>query len=424
MTEIFLHYVWQYQQYNFNGLKTTGGQPVKVIKPGLLNAHSGPDFSNARLLIGSIEWVGQVEIHLFSSDWNAHRHSNDRAYDNVILHVVWEETEQIFRKEGTAIPTIELKDIVNANVLWNYNNLLRNPADILCEPHFGSCSDLSKYAMMDKAMVTRLESKTADIFELLNKNKNDWELTSYQWIARNFGFKLNAEAFFRLSEVLPLRVVRKHQGSLFQLESLVFGQAGFLEEPEGEYALKLENEYCFLAEKYNIYEKRMSRHEWKFLRTRPGNFPTLRLAQFARLLNNNEGLFSFFTETREVSVIVEKLGVVQSGYWQEHYDFGKKSRVKLSGIGETSLENLVINTVVNLLSAYSASIDTPVYAERAIEILESIKPEKNHITEKWKNLGIAVKSGFDSQALIQQYNAFCLRKRCVQCPVGAELLRR
>lgn len=424
MTENFLHYVWQYQQYNFNGLKTVDGLPVKVLKTGLLNSNSGPDFSNARLMIDKIEWVGQVEIHLQSADWNLHKHSLDPAYDNVILHVVWEDTGPVMRKDGTAIPTLELKNIVHKNVLRNYHNLLRNPSDILCEPYFDTVPDLVRFSMMDKALAHRLRHKTADLFVLWKKNQFDWEKTTYQWLARNFGFKLNADAFFRLSEVLPVKILQKHRDSLFRTEALIFGQAGFLDEPADDYSKDLLAEYRFLASKYGLHSAKMSRHEWKFLRTRPYSFPTVRLAQFARMISSVQGLFSFFTETRDTAMIIQKLSVVPSEYWLEHYDFGKKNKVRSGKIGESSVENIVINTVINLLAAYSNSIDSPEHFERAVEILEKIRPEKNHITEKWQNLGLKIKTGFDSQALIEQYNGLCLRKKCVECPVGADLLKK
>ncbi len=424
MTEHFLHYVWQYQQFNPHGLATTEKQPLEVIRTGMYNTHSGPDFSQARLVIGPMEWAGQVEIHLLSSDWEAHGHTSDPAYENVILHVVWEEDQPVYRSDGSRIPALELKHIVFFGVVQNYNNLLKRPVDIPCQPWLKACPDLIRCNMMDKAMAHRLEHKSDEILKLLSRNQNDWEQTTYQWMAGSFGFRLNTEAFLRLAEVLPLRLVQRHGYAPFQIEALVFGQAGFLDRAEDEYASKLAAEYHFMAHKYGIFGQRMQRHEWKFLRTRPSNFPSVRLSQWTGLLCETQHLFSFITETEDIGRIMSKFRIRHPEYWKDHYDFGKKSQRRWTGMGEAAVEGLVINTVVNILAAYSKFTDAGLYMDRALQILEMMRPEGNHIITRWKELGIEAKNSLDSQALIEQYNHFCLKKKCVLCPVGADILRK
>jgi hypothetical protein len=422
--EDFIHYTWQYQQFDKANLHTTDGQVLSIIKPGFRNSHSGPDFENARIIIGQIEWAGKVEIHLKSSDWNKHRHQLDAAYENVVLHVVWEHDGEVFRSDGSVIPTLEIKDLVFKDTLQKYENLLKNSSDIPCEYHLKDISNLAKISMIEKALAHRLNQKSESLKEILDATNSDFEELAYRVFARNMGFKLNSDAFLRLAEVLPLKYTQKHRGNLMQIESLLFGQAGFLDEIKDEYSESLCKEYDFLAQKYDLKKLKMQRSEWRFLRTRLGNFPTVRISQLAAILNQSQGLFSLFLEDANKQNIEKSLQVMPSAYWREHYDFDKKSQFSLHGIGKSSVENLLINTSVQLLAFYSEKTDNSTYFEKAIKILEEIKPEQNFITKIWQNLGFSCASAFDSQALIEQYNNFCTQKKCTQCAIGVEILKK
>ena len=422
--EDFIHYTWQYQQFDKNNLKTTNQQPLTVLKTGFRNFNSGPDFENARVNIGGIEWAGKVEIHIKSSDWNRHQHQYDKAYDNVVLHVVWEHDIEVFRTDETAIPTLEIKDLVYADTLQKYENLIKNAAEIPCKYQLSEVSELSKISMLEKALAHRLQQKSAGLNTLFKAVNGDFEELAYRVFARNMGFKLNSEAFLRLSESLPLKIIQKHKGNLFQIEALMLGQAGFLENPQDEYSENLATEYEFLAQKYNLTSLKMQRLEWRFLRTRLGNFPTVRISQFAAILNQNQGLFALFLEDASKENIEKALQVLPSTYWQKHYDIAKVSETKLNGMGKSSIENLLINTSVQLLAFYAYVTDNHSYFEKAIGILENIKPEKNFITKIWEDLGFKCTSAFDSQALIEQYNFFCGAKKCTQCPIGVEILKK
>ena len=279
-------------------------------------------------------------------------------------------------------------------------------------------------SMLDKALANRLERKANEINSILIRNKQDWEETSYQILARNFGFKLNSEVFLRLAEVLPLKIIKKHQGNLFQIEALCFGQAGFLNDSVDDYSRKLETEYTYLANKYGLQSLTMSKHQWKYLRTRPSNFPSIRLHQFASIINSTRSFFLDFVLNARKENIIKLLHILPSKYWQTHYDFDKKSKVLLKGLGNSSIENVIINTTVSLLAAYSFSTGLQEYFERAVEILGELKSEKNTITEKWENLGLKIKSSFDSQAVIEQYNEYCSKKRCLECSIGSTILKR
>ncbi len=425
MNEAFLHFLWQFQYFDKSCLQTTDNESLQVIKIGNYNTNAGADFQDARVLIGEVEWAGAVEIHLKSSDWNLHEHQTDAAYQNVILHVVWEDDKPILRKDSTKIPTLILSDKTDNTLIQKYFNLIESKALIPCQSQFGQVSGLKKMAMLDKVLMQRLATKSSFIHELLSQNKQDWEETAYQVLAKNFGFKLNAEPFIRLSQNLPLKVLNKHRDNLFQMESLLFGVAGFLNviDENDEYQSKLAKEFQFLSAKYQLQNKVMALHEWKYLRLRPANFPTVRLAQFAKIIQENINLFSVMLHLENVENVSKTMRVKQSIYWQEHYLFGKKANGKVAIIGESSIENIIINTIIPLLVTYSQRKDDARYIEKAIRFLEELPAEENKITRHWQSLDVTIKSAFDSQAGIEWFNGFCQCKKCLSCEVGISLLR-
>jgi hypothetical protein len=423
MTEAFIHYLWQFQQFNKSLLRTTNHEPITVLKTGILNTNAGPDFSQARIQIGEIEWVGNIEIHIKSSDWNIHNHQFDGAYNNVILHVVWQHDKPITREDGSEIPTLELKSITDASLLNKYQDLLTNKNVIPCSPQFKNVSDLARIATLDKALTKRLIQKSKIVEELLEENQGDWEETTYQLLARNFGFKINSEAFLRLARNLPLKVLQKHRDNLNQIEAVLFGQSGLLAEVD-DYSKKLIQEYDFFAAKFSLKAQMLNAHEWKLLRTRPANFPTIRIAQLAKLITLQKSFFSLFTQTESIQELRKTLQIKQSEYWLEHYHFDKKAERKSNGLGKDSIDNLLINTVIPLLACYSQKMDNQAYMDRAIVFLESFPPENNHIIDMWKNLGLEIKTAFDAQASIELYNNFCSQKKCLQCNIGVEILKK
>lgn len=424
MQEAFLHYLWQFQQFTKTDLKTTKGEKIVVLKTGILNTDAGPDFQNARLLINDIEWAGNVEIHLKSSDWNLHQHTTDEAYKNVILHVVWEHNQEIKRADGSLIPTLVLKEITPSSVLEKYRNLLETERNIPCAEQFKDVSEISKIAAFDKALTKRLIEKSKIVEVLLENNNQDWEETAYQLLAKNFGFKLNAEPFLRLAQNVPLKILQKHRNNLLQVEAMLYGTAGFQFEITDDYTSKLKQEYDFLAAKYGLKSKELNQHEWKFLRTRPANFPTIRIAQLAKLITSEYSLFSLFIETKKFKLLLESLKIQQSEYWQKHYHFNKEASQSLKGLGKDSAENIIINTVIPLLVIFSQKTDNQLLMERVIGFLENLPAEENKITAIWEGLGMKISNAFDSQAGIELYNTFCTQKKCLQCNIGVEILRK
>jgi hypothetical protein len=424
MQEEFLHYIWRFQQFHKNNLKTTDGKALIILKNGVLNTHSGPDFENCRLIINDIEWVGSVEIHMNASEWNQHNHQNDEAYDKVILHVVWENDRDVFRSDGTGIPALELKNLTFENALKNYRSLENNISEFPCEPFFLEISEIAIFDMLEKSLASRLEMKAAVLSDWLEELNNDFEELAFRVFLQNLGFKLNSETFLRLSKAIPFKILKKHHDNLFQLEALLFGIAGFLETPEDEYSLKLTEEFQFLAKKYQIFQNKLRRSEWRFLRTRPGNFPTIRLAQLAGIIHKKQNLFTFFVDSPDKRAIFEGMTSEVSDYWKEHYDFGKMTSFSKKNIGETSVNNIIINTVCQLLALNAGQKNQYAYFEKALNLLTELPAENNFIIRKFQDLGIKVNSAFDSQALIQQYQFKCQPKKCLSCSFGTEILKR
>ena len=430
MPESFLYFIWQYQYFNKTGLTTTDGEVVQVLHTGFRNYDAGPDFTHARLLINEVEWVGTVEMHRRTSDWLSHRHQHDRAYDNVILHVVWQDDRptsghRVDRINGTPLPTLELSPLTDVALLDRYYALNDSMDIIPCAGQFRSVSPLRLTSMLDKAMLQRLERKATAVRRMFEQTNGDWEETAYRMLAVNMGFKVNADPMEQLSRAVPLKAILKHRDALHQVEALLFGTAGLLNLDESdEYIAMLQREYRFLAVKYSLADRQVEAHAWKWGRLRPANFPTLRLAQLARLLTNQGSLFSLFAGTTDTERLLAVLQVQPSAYWQSHYRFGKTTDKAAPALGQTSAENIVVNTVVPLLAAYAHHRGEPAYIDRAISLLEQLPAEKNHLIDKWNTLGLGIRTAFDSQAAIELHNEFCAVKKCLSCQIGAELLKK
>ncbi|GAB4472095.1 MAG: DUF2851 family protein [Thermoflexibacter sp.] len=430
MQEFFIHYLWQFQYFDKKQLQTTAKEDLEVIAVGHANPNAGADFTQACVIINGIKWYGNVEIHLNTSDWLLHQHHKNQDYDNVILHVVWEDdlndTQKIKRKDDSPIPTLTLKERVDKLLVEKYYLLLSNKQDmILCATQISNVKPITILSMLDKVLIQRLQRKAKEVVDLLDSNRGDWETTTYLWTAQSFGFKVNNEAFLRLAKALPYLIIAKYTENLLALEALIFGQAGFLSEKtesSDAYFDKLAKEYAYLSHKHQLQASGLAKHEWKFLRLRPANFPTIRLAQFAQLLHKKKSLFNAFTQTENFEQLYQFLDIQQSDYWQKHYTFGKESQGKIIGLGKQSIANLIINTVVPLLVAYGNQKDNPSFIDRAIYFLEQIHAEKNHILSAWEKVGIKAQNAFDSQALIELYNHYCLEERCLQCNIGISLL--
>lgn len=418
--ERLLHYVWKYKLYTATPLITTEGRPVQVIDPGMQNTDAGPDFFNAKIKIDGTLWVGSVEIHDKSSDWLLHHHDTDKAYDCVILHIIGFNDFQPVRTNGNPIPQMLLT--VPENILRSIDWLLYREAALPCLDHITGIAPLHIACWMEALLSERLERKTHDIFLLLDAYQTDWNEVFYITLTRNFGFGVNNDAFERLAKSLPLRCIQKQRNSHSQIEAMLFGQAGMLEEENDDHYYRLlQREYDFLRHKFGLSP--MEDFVFKNLRTRPVNFPYLKVAQLAALWVRYDTLFSAILEARSTGEIKKYFRIPPSGYWETHYHFRYASPRKEKTIGENALNILLINTVVPMLFAYGLHNKRPEYCERATHLLESIPPEKNTIVTTFYNAGITVRHAGDSQALIQLKREYCEKKKCLYCRIGFRMLK-
>ncbi len=422
MKEALLHYVWRLQRFDIKDLKTTQGQSIQIQIKGDHNDHAGPDFTNARIKIDDTIWAGNVEMHLKSSDWLAHNHQSDSAYENVILHVVLDEDKIIQRKDGTRIPCLELKKRIPSKLSKLYEKFIHNEYWIPCQHHFYQVKEMTKIFWLDRLLVERLESKTTYIEKLLEQNTNNWEATFYQTLARNFGVKVNMEPFERLAHSLPLSILGKHKSNLFQIEALLFGQSGLLDdELEDDYPRRLQKEFKFLQKKYQLTP--IEKISWKFLRMRPANFPTIRIAQFAQLVFQSVHLFSKVLAAQNVKEIENMFDLKLSNYWQTHYVFDKESVKRKKSLGKNAIHLFVINSIAPIIFLYGKMKDNDEYKEKAFQLLEEVPAEKNNTITKWNELGMTPESAYQSQALLQLKNEYCTKKRCLSCAVGNGILK-
>ena len=424
--EHLLHYVWKHKLFPLKVLQTTEGLPVEVIDSGLQNPNAGPDFFNAKLKIDGTLWVGNIEIHIHSSDWLRHGHDKDKAYDSVILHVVGEADMEVTHTDGGQIPQLILT--CPENVQSHYHELCVADQYPACYPILASLPKLTVHSWLTALQTERLEEKARLITERLKHCNHNWEDAFFVTLARNFGFGLNGDAFETWAGMLPFRAIDKHRNDLFQIEAFFYGLAGLLEDSflkkgqEDEYSLRLIKEFRYLQRKFEFTQV-MNATLWRFLRLRPENFPTVRLAQLAYLYQRGDKLFSRLLEAGTLTEVRALLEVGTSSYWESHFLFGRTSSQKKKTMGERSKDLIIINTVVPFLYTYGLHKADEGMRERAGRFLEELKAEDNHIIRSWSAAALPVVSAADSQALIQLQKEYCDRRKCLYCRFGYEYLR-
>ncbi len=421
-SEAILHFIWKYKFFNPLGLRTFVGETLQIIATGIHNMDAGPDFHQSKIKIGETIWAGNVEIHLKSSDWLKHHHDVDKAYDNVILHVVWENDIDIERTDQTLIPVLELKNIIAKKIIENYDQLKQNNYWIPCENQLPNVDDFIKQQTLDRMMMERLEDKANIINEIYQLNNGNWEDTFYITLAKSFGFKVNSLPFEILAKQLPQNILAKHKNNPLQIESLIFGVSGLLDRKfTDDYPNQLKTEFDFLQKKYQL--KNLDASLWKFSKTRPDNFPTIRLSQFAALVIKSSHLFSQIIAIKNQTDYIklfEDLSI--NNYWEKHFVFDKVVDEKSVNLGKSSIEIILINTIAPLLFFYGKQIGDKKFIDRALEILENIKPESNIFTKGFKERGLSVQNSFDSQAVIHLKKNYCDQKKCLNCGIGLKIL--
>ncbi|HNV99630.1 MAG TPA: DUF2851 family protein [Chitinophagales bacterium] len=416
MQEAFIQFAWKMQVFTASTLTTTDGEPISIIYRGDWNTNSGPDFLHARIKIGDTLWVGNVEIHIKSSAWLAHKHHTDRTYDNVILHVVYEHD-----MPHSDIPTLALKPILPETLLHTYTHLMGSSNQVPCAHQLNTVPPIYVHQCLDSMLAERLEEKATRIEQRLHVQKNDWEELTYQLIARGFGTNVNADPFERVAMQLPYKLILKHHDQPFQIEALLFGQAGMLDGNfRAVYAHQLKAEYSFLKKKYGLEPIRAL--EWKFLRMRPANFPTIRMSQLAAFLSGRQKIFTHILDIRSVKEIRQLFQVEASPFWREHYHFKRATKHAPGNIGDEFIHLQIVNTFAPLLFLYGKVHQQEAYITRATDLLEQTPYERNHIVREWNDLGVNAQHAGHSQALLQLKQQYCVHKRCLECAIGYRIL--
>ncbi|WP_282036855.1 DUF2851 family protein [Saccharicrinis aurantiacus] len=419
INEEFIQYIWKHKLFKLDNLLTVCGKTIEIINPGELNTNAGADFFNSKVKIENTLWAGNVEIHIKSSDWLAHNHQTDKAYSNVILHVVTQFDQDAINQKGEVIPCLEIK--YSEDLYDEYLSLTSSVHDLACASHLHQINSFEISLWVQRMLVERLEHKVNSIEHLLNNTTNNWDEVFYRLLFRSFGLGVNGTAFELLAQSIPLSVLLKYSNDIDLLEALLFGQAGMLSEPGGDnYYARLQTDYQFLKQKHGL--KPMDSFLWKFLRLRPSNFPTIRISQLANLMHKLKGVFGNLTEEQEIRNIEKLLNVDASVYWDKHYTFSKESKDTQKRLGKTSISNIIINTIIPYIFTFGKKNGNVSYEQKALKWLSEMKPERNSIINQWKCNEIPVKSAGDSQALIYLFNNYCKLKKCLHCRIGHQVL--
>ena len=422
MKEDFLQYVWQYKKFDFSNLKTCSGEKLTIINVGQYLKNSGPDFFNAQIVIGNQKWAGNVEIHVKSSDWYLHNHENDENYDNVILHVVWENDVPVFGKSNSEIPVLCLKDFVSKELLNNYHYLTTEKKWIFCENDLGTVDEFVFNNWLERVFFERLEKKSQLIENLLLQTNYNWEAVLFCMLAKNFGLNTNGETFLKIAQSIPFSVIRKESFEIENLEALFFGYSGLLNSDlEHKYPQNLLSRFNYLVQKHQLVVPIIP--PLIFFKLRPENFPTIRIAQLAMLYNKQQNLFSKIMDCNSIDEIYKLLDADVSIYWQNHYHFEKANTTKKRKITKSFIDLIIINTIVPLQFSF-AKYNGKDNDEIVLHLLRELKPEANNIIDKFQNIGIKSTDAFMTQSLIQLKTEYCNKHKCLSCSIGLELLKK
>lgn len=421
INERLLQFIWQFQHFNRSDLQTDTGEHLTIINPGRYNTHQGPDFLEAKVAIDKTILAGNIEIHINSSDWKKHNHESDKNYGNIVLHVVWQNDLKEFDEDHLALPTLTLQNLVPKLLIDRFKDLMRHTAFVPCDTYLPFLDEMKWLAWKERISVERMQRKSAFVIDLLGKANNHWEEVFWWMLARNFGIKVNADIFEAVAKSIQINILAKHKNQIHQLEALLLGQAGLLENNfEEDYPKLLKAEYLFYQKKYRLKQVPVKPF---FLRMRPANFPTIRLAQLAMLVHNSAHLFSKIKETNSIDHVKELLNVTANDYWHYHYKLDEAGDYFPKQLGAQMVDNIVINTIVPVLFAYASITKDETIKDKAMRWLGELSPERNTITKRWGDLGVVNSNAMESQALIELKNNYCDLRLCLKCAVGNAILK-
>ncbi len=418
MNEDFLQFLWQYRLFNESKLSSANGEPIQIINVGTKNSDAGPDFFNARILYNHVEWAGNIEIHINASDWNKHKHQFDPIYNNVILHVVWNNDTIIYNANQQQILTVTLPILYETHA--EYLKLYENHKLIACGEKLATLNfPISTY--LTSLAVSRLEKKSQFVLHELKEINYHWEETLYRILAYGFGLKVNASSFLMLAKSIPFQIIQKNADNLVFLESVLFGQSGLLPESSSDnYVSLLIKQYHYYKKKYGLTP--LPATVWKFSKIHPPSFPTLRIAQWAAFLYKNANNLTDLVQLQSLKKILKKFDFNTSEYWHSHYHFNKSANLTKFKLGKSYIYLIIINCLLPYIFVYSKERMDNELNEQVISMLEQLPPEKNNIIKAWKEFNIIPQNALQSQALIQLCENYCKPRFCLRCNIGTYIL--
>lgn len=418
MTEKFLQYLWNYKIFRHFDFRDTEGNPVEIIHFGKWNTDAGPDFSDARIRTKELLISGNIELHIKTSDWIFHNHSVDPNYRNIILHVVFHHDTEIDDLSYRNVPTLELKNYIDENILWKYEKLVSGKTFIACENIFNPAQ--IPLMFHEENLLKKLDEKSLELERSLDLHKNNFEAVLFHSLAYSFGLKVNAQIFRQIAESIDFSIINKIRQNEAQLESLFFGISGWLDKPLDGQMIIWKREFEFIRKKFNLTG--LTFHP-KFLRLRPPNFPTIRLSQLADLYYRHQNLFSKLIKAESAEKLYQVFSPVKaSEYWDCHFNFGTISKVMPKSLSRDFIELVILNTILPLKYTYH-KYHKEEAAEEVLQFYRNIAAEKNTVTSGWKKLGADCKNALESQSLIYHHKSSCTEKNCLNCSIGFKLLK-
>lgn len=420
MNERLLQFIWQFQHYNTKELTLSSGEPLKIISPGSWNHHQGPDFSSAKIRVGNTIWAGNIELHILASDWYKHAHDDDPNYQNIILHVVWQEDTMVKDRFNQPVPTLVLSGRISGLLLDRYGQMMDTVRQVPCHHFLPGANELTWYSWKERLMVERLERKSGTIMKQLQETGNHWDEVFWRQLAMGFGSKTNAAFFEQVARSLPYSILQRHRNIPDELEALLFGQAQLLNKKRTDtYPQKLAKTYLHLQRKYKLIS---AGGQPAFLRMRPASFPTIRLSQLAMLIHLRENLFYQVRNIETIDNLMQLFHVKTSQYWNQHYRFDEPATQSLKWVGRQMTVHLLINSIVPMVFTYGLEMKQQAYKDKTLQWLYSLEAEQNRITSYWQSAGIHNRCALDSQSLIELNTQYCVNKRCLDCAIGNKLL--